>query len=42
MYKNRENMYGGGYLREMEKEEYNIFLGAKRKKNIKIFIVYFN
>ncbi|OHA76567.1 MAG: hypothetical protein A3H01_02445 [Candidatus Wildermuthbacteria bacterium RIFCSPLOWO2_12_FULL_40_9] len=42
MHKKRENMYGGGYLREMEKEEYDAFINAQRKKSIKAFISYFN
>lgn len=42
MYKKRKNMYGGGYLQEMNKVEYDAFMDASKKKNIKAFINYFN
>ena len=36
-----ENAFGGGYMKEMTKEEYGIFLKAEDEKDIDIFIDYF-
>lgn len=41
MYKKREKVYGGGYLKEMTKQEYEAFQKAKKNKNIHIFIDFF-
>ena len=41
MYKKREEIYGGGYQKEMTKEEYDKFMEAKKKKDIKIFLNFF-
>ncbi len=41
MYKKREEIYGGGYQKEMEKEEFKVFLDAKRNKDINIFTDFF-
>ncbi len=42
MHKERQGIYGGGYIKEMTKEEYEAFLKAKKNKNINIFIDFFN
>lgn len=41
-YKKREKMYGGGYLKEITKEEHDVFIKAKKERNIKIFMDFFN
>ena len=38
LFKEMKNIYGGGYERGMTKKEYEIFLKAMKKENIKIFI----
>jgi hypothetical protein len=40
-YKDREEIYSGGYNKEMTKEEYEIFLKARKNKDINIFIDFF-
>ena len=40
-FKERANMYGGGYVRGMSKEEYHAFLESLRKKDIKKFIDFY-
>lgn len=42
LYNEREEIYAGGYSKEMIKEEYEIFLRAKKKKDIGLFINFFN
>ena|SRR3989344_581318 len=37
-FKNQETVYSGGYSEWMTKEEYNIFMKAKKEKNINLFI----
>lgn len=41
MHRKREEVYGGGYIKEMTKEEYEAFMKAKKNKNINIFIDFF-
>lgn len=41
LYKKQEKMYGGGYQKGMTFEEYEVFLEAKKKKNINIFREFF-
>ena len=41
LYEENENAFGGGYRKEMTKEEYEIFLKAEDEKDIDIFIDYF-
>ncbi len=41
LYEENENAFGGGYVKEMTKEEYEIFLKAEDEKDIDIFIDYF-
>ncbi len=41
LYEENENIFGGGYIKEMTKEEYDIFLKAEDEKDIDIFIDYF-
>ncbi len=41
LYEENENAFGGGYMKEMTKEEYEIFLKAEDEKDIDIFIDYF-
>jgi hypothetical protein len=41
LYEENENIYGGGYMKEMTKEEYEAFLKAEDEKDIDIFIDYF-
>jgi hypothetical protein len=41
LYEENENIYGGGYMKEMTKEEYEIYLKAEEEKDIDIFIDYF-
>ncbi|MBI5871680.1 hypothetical protein HZB88_01190 [archaeon] len=38
MYKNHSRMYGGGYNDLMRKDEYKIFLTARKEKDINIFM----
>ena len=42
MYKQREKIYGGGYIKEMTKEEYSAFLESLKRKDIDIFMNFFN
>ena len=35
---NHDKLYGGGYEKGINKKEYKVFLGAKKKKDIKRFI----
>jgi len=41
LYEENENAFGGGYMKEMTKEEYEIYLRAEDEKDIDIFIDYF-
>ncbi len=41
MYKKREEIYGGGYQKEMIKDEFKVFIDAKINKDINIFIDFF-
>lgn len=41
LYEENENVFGGGYMKEMTKEEYELFLKAEDEKDIDIFIDYF-
>ncbi|MDD5651039.1 MAG: hypothetical protein PHF86_11590 [Candidatus Nanoarchaeia archaeon] len=41
LFKEQEDIYGGGYDKEMTEREYNMFLEAKSRKNIKLFIEFF-
>lgn len=38
LYKKKAEIYSGGYIKGMTKEEYKVFLLAKENKNINIFI----
>lgn len=40
-YKERENIYSGGYDKDMTDSEFNLFQKAKREKKINLFIDYF-
>lgn len=41
LYEENENAFGGGYRKEMTKEEYDLFLKSEDEKDIDIFIDYF-
>ena len=41
LYEENEIAFGGGYMKEMTKEEYELFLRAEDEKDIDIFIDYF-
>lgn len=41
LYEENENAFGGGYLKELTKEEYELFLKAEDEKDIDIFVDYF-
>lgn len=41
LYEENENAFGGGYMKEMTKEEYEIFLKAEDEKDVDIFIDHF-
>ena len=41
LYEENENAFGGGYMKEMTKEEYELFEKAEDEKDIDIFIDYF-
>jgi len=41
LYEENENIFGGGYMKEMTKEEYELFLKAEDEKDIDIFIDHF-
>lgn len=41
LHEENENAFGGGYMKEMTKEEYDVFLKAEDEKDIDIFTDYF-